>query len=61
MMPNSSERSFQDLKPLMSSLVLAYADFSLPFILKMDPNHKGLEAVLSQEQEGKVRPINYAS
>lgn len=46
---------------MMSSLVLAYADFSLPFILKMDANHKGLEAVLSQEQEGKVRPINYAS
>lgn len=43
---------------MMSSLVLAYADFSL---LKMDSNHKGLEAVLSQEQEGKVRPINYAS
>lgn len=46
---------------MMSSLVLVYADFSLPFILKVDASHKGLEAVLSQEQECKVRPITYAS
>ena len=41
--------------------VLAYADFSLPFILEVDASHGGLEAVLSQEQTGKVRPVAYAS
>ncbi|XDV48223.1 hypothetical protein PO909_017673 [Leuciscus waleckii] len=41
--------------------VLAYADFSLPFILEVDASHGGLGAVLSQEQQGKVRPIAYGS
>lgn len=45
----------------MSSPVLAYADFSRTFILEMDANHGGLRVVLSQEQEGRVRPIAYAS
>lgn len=56
------QRSFEGLKhKLTSSPVLAYADFSLPFILEVDASHGGLGAVLSQEQEGKVRPIAYAS
>lgn len=46
---------------LITAPVLAYADFSLPFILEVDASHGGLGAVLSQEQEGKVRPIAYAS
>uniref|UniRef100_A0A8P4KAG8 Gypsy retrotransposon integrase-like protein 1 n=1 Tax=Dicentrarchus labrax TaxID=13489 RepID=A0A8P4KAG8_DICLA len=41
--------------------VLAYADFSLPFILEVDASYGGLGAVLSQAQAGKVRPIAYAS
>ncbi len=41
--------------------MLAYADFSLPFILEVDASHGGLGAVLSQEQQGKVRPIAYGS
>ncbi len=41
--------------------MLTYADFSLPFILKVDASHGGLGAVLSQEQQGKVRPIAYGS
>ena len=45
----------------MSSPVLAYANFDLPFILEVDASHDGLGAVLSQEQDGKVRPIAYAS
>lgn len=54
--------SFEALKArLTSALVLAYADFSLPFILEVDASHGGLGAVLSQEQDGKVRPIAYAS
>lgn len=41
--------------------MLAYADFTLPFILEVDASHSGLGAVLSQEQNGKVRPIAHAS
>lgn len=56
------QQSFEGLKArLVSSPVLAYANFLLPFILEVDASHGGLGAVLSQEQEGKVRPIAYAS
>lgn len=56
------EQSFQDLKArLVSSPVLAYANFTLPFVLEVDASHNGLGAVLSQEQDGKVRPIAFAS
>lgn len=54
--------SFATLKmKLTSAPVLAYADFSLPFILEVDASHSGLGAVLSQEQDGKVRPVAFAS
>lgn len=53
-------REFRGTK-LTTAPVLTYADFSLPFILEVDASHSGLGAVLSQEQEGKVRPIAYAS
>lgn len=56
------EQSFQALKKkLVTAPVLAYADFSKPFILEVDASHSGLGAVLSQEQAGTVRPIAYAS
>lgn len=56
------EQSFSNLKAkLVLSPVLAYANFDLPFILEVDACHDGLGTVLSQEQEGKVRPIAYAS
>ncbi|KAL1263544.1 hypothetical protein QQF64_006283 [Cirrhinus molitorella] len=56
------QKSFDTLKEkLTTSPILAYADFSLPFILEVDASHRGLGAVLSQEQEGKVRPIAFAS
>lgn len=55
-------QSFEALKAkLTTAPVLAYADFSLPFILEVDASHGGLGAVLSQAQAGKVRPIAYAS
>lgn len=38
--------------------MLAFADFTLPFILGVDTSHGGLGAVHSH---GKVRPIAYAS
>lgn len=56
------EESFQKLKAcLVSAPTLAFADFSLPFILEVDASHSGLGAVLSQEQGGRVRPVAYAS
>lgn len=55
-------RSFEALKTkLTTAPVLAYADFSLPFILEVDTSQGGPGAVLSQEQGGKVRLIAYAS
>lgn len=54
--------SFEELKEkLTTAPVLAYADFSKPFILEVDASYQGLGAVLSQEYEGKVRPVAYAS
>lgn len=59
---NECQQSFEELKiRLTTAPVLAYADFSLPFILEVDASHGGLGAVLSQEQGGKIRPIAYAS
>lgn len=60
--PGQCQQSFDDLKAKLTiPPVLAYADFSLPFILEVDASHGGLGAVLSQVQAGKVRPIAYAS
>ena len=54
--------AFQTLKQkLTTAPVLAYADFNKPFILDVDASHDGLGAVLSQEWEGKIRPIAFAS
>ncbi|KAL0194612.1 hypothetical protein M9458_008184, partial [Cirrhinus mrigala] len=56
------QNSFDTLKEKLTTLpILADADFSLPFILEVNASHRGLGAVLSQEQEGKVRPIAFAS
>lgn len=54
--------AFQTLKQkLTTAPVLAYADFNKSFILDVDASHDGLGAVLSQEWEGKIRPIAFAS
>ena len=54
--------AFDDLKRrLTTAPVLAYADFSLPFIVEIDASYQGLGAVLSQDQDGKRRPIAFAS
>lgn len=59
---DSCEQSFNDLKSrLTTTPVLAYADFSKPFVLEVDASLSGLGAVLSQEQGGRVRPVAYAS
>ena len=56
------EESFRALKAkLVSAPVLAYADFSRPFIVEVDASHGGLGAVLSQQTDSGVRPVAYAS
>lgn len=56
------EESFEALKSrLVSAPVLAYADFSRPFILEIDASYSGLGAVLSQETDSGIRPVAYAS
>ena len=55
-------KAFDDLrKALTSTPVLAYPDYTKPFIVETDASDKGLGAVLSQKQNGKVRVIAYAS
>ncbi|KAG1926021.1 interleukin-1 receptor accessory protein-like 1-A [Pimephales promelas] len=50
------EEAFQTLKQeLLQAPILAYADFSLPFILYTDASHAGLGAVLAQRQQGVER------
>jgi hypothetical protein len=46
---------------LCTSPVLAYPNFSLPFILTTDPSKVAVVAILSQVQDGVERPIAYAS
>ena len=41
--------------------VLAYPDFTRPFILHTDASQKGLSAVLYQNQDEKMRVIGYGS
>ena len=54
--------AFQTLKEKLSSPpVLAYADFSKPFIVHTAASLEGLGAVLYQEQDGVERVIAYES
>ena len=57
------EIAFQKLKTLCSETpILAYADYSKQFCLKIDATEKGLGAVLYQKQhDGTMRVIAYAS
>lgn len=56
------EAAFQCLKQeLLQAPILAYADFSSPFVLYIDASSGGLGAVLAQQQGGLERVIAYAS
>ena len=55
--------AFQALKQAcMNSPVLAFADYTKDFLLKMDPSKEGLGAVLSQKQvDGQFHLVAYGS
>ena len=53
---------FEHLKKLcISTPILAYPDYKLPFVLHTDSSSEGLGAVLYQKQNEKLRVIAYAS
>ena len=60
---NRCKESFDTLKAICSVCpVLAYADYTKPFVLHTDASTTGLGAILYQKQEdGKERVIAYAS
>ena len=54
--------AFNTLKAkLTSAPILAYADYTQPFVLHVDASGSGLGGVLYQKQDGKLRVIAYAS
>ena len=56
------EKSFQYLKTaLMSPQLLQYPDFTKKFIITTDASKLACGAVLSQEYDGKLLPVSYAS
>ena len=56
------DKAFRALKLLLvSAPVLAYPDFTKPFLLTCDASGLGLGAILSQEKDGKRVAIAYAS
>jgi hypothetical protein len=46
---------------LASDSVLAQPEFDKPFILSCDASNYAISAILSQEHEGKERPLSFAS
>ena len=58
----AADSAFKHLKELcVSTPILAYLDYQLPFVLHTDSSSEGLGAVLYQKQEDKLRVIAYAS
>ena len=58
----AADSAFEHLKRLcVSTPILAYPDYKLPFVLHTDSSSEGLGAVLYQKQNGKLRVIAYAS
>ena len=59
---DTAESAFEALKTMcVSTPILAYPNYQLPFILHTNSSTDGLGAVLYQKQDGKQRVIAYAS
>lgn len=58
---NQSDALNRLIDYLLSAPILAYPDFSKPFVLYTDASKDGLGAALYQEQEGHIRTIGYGS
>ena len=59
--PEQEQAKATLLREMTSQPILAYPDFSKPFILQTDASDVGVGAVLSQMQNGREHPISYAS
>ena len=56
------QRAFEDLKRILTSeQVMAYPDFSKPFIIKSDASIGAIGYVLTQKIDGKEKVITYGS
>ena len=59
---DAADTAFEHLKAMcVSTPILAYPDYQLPFTLHTDSSTDGLGAMLYQKQDGKLRVIAYAS
>ncbi|KAJ0177013.1 hypothetical protein K1T71_007022 [Dendrolimus kikuchii] len=59
---NEQQLAFESLKnKLVTAPILAYPDFTQPFILTCDASNHAISAILSQGAVGQDRPIAYAS
>ena len=59
---SSCQQAFETLKQkLVTPPILAYPDFTRPFILQTDASDQAIGAVLSQEREGQEHVISYWS
>src|SRR5208283_2741748 len=60
---DEGKQAFENIKKrLCNPLILAYPDFTKPFILDTDVSDQGIKAVLSQQGEtGLEHPIAYYS
>ena len=59
---DAADAAFEHLKTMcVSTPILAYPDYLLPFTLHTDSSTDGLGAVWYQKQDGKLRVIAYAS
>lgn len=58
----SAQQAFNHLKQLFSSVpILIQVDLNQPFVAEADVSDSGIEAVLSQQLEGKLHPCDLFS